>query len=237
MLNTDRLLDIAYYVNGLFFSPAWEVLSAESVEKYIFTHDARIVYKEDESLQGRGIHFFTKETFDIEKIYKIRSGVFQKYIKQHRFFEEIMPNSVATLRITSVIEDNGKVSCRAAYLRIGRSKDTHVKSSSAIKVPVDVTSGRLQEKGYLTNWRSTNCHPDTRVAFEGKEIPKFDECISFILKIHQAIPYCRSVGWDITVDKDEKIQLIEWNGSHNDIKFSEATQGPCFADMGWENIR
>ena len=51
LLNTDRLLDIAYYVNGLFFSTAWEVLSAESVEKYIFTHDARIVYKEDESLQ------------------------------------------------------------------------------------------------------------------------------------------------------------------------------------------
>jgi hypothetical protein len=237
LLNTNRLPDIAYYVNGLFFSPSWEVLMAESVEQYIFNRDiSRVVYKVDNSLQGKGIHILTKETFGTEKIYNMGNGVFQKYIEQHRFFEEIMPNSVATLRLTSVIENSGKASCRAAYLRIGRSKDTHVKSSSAIKVPVDLLSGRLQERGYLTNWRSVNCHPDTHVAFEGKVIPKFNECVEYILRKHQVIPYCRSVGWDITVDKDEEIQLMEWNGSHNDIKFSEATQGPCFADMGWEKF-
>jgi hypothetical protein len=238
LLNTDRLPDIAYYVNGLFFSPTWEALPAESVEKYIFAHDDRIVYKEDKSLQGKGIHFFTSKTFNMRDLQMEggKGGVFQKYIEQHPFFDEIMPNSVATLRITSVIEDNGKASCRAAYLRIGRSKDTHVKSASAIKIPVDLISGRLQEKGYLPNWCSINCHPDTHVTFEGKKIPKFNECISLIINIHRANPYCRSIGWDITVDKNEKIQLIEWNGSHNDIKFSEATQGPCFADMGWENI-
>jgi hypothetical protein len=29
---------------------------------------------------------------------------------------------------------------------------------------------------------------------------------------------------------------MEWNGTYNDIKFSEATQGPCFADLGWERL-
>lgn len=27
---------------------------------------------------------------------------------------------------------------------------------------------------------------------------------------------------------------MEWNASHNDIKFSEATQGRCFADPRWD---
>ena len=99
LLNTNRLPNIAYYVNGLFFSPTWEVLTPETVEKYIFKDDSRIVYKTDDSSQGQGVHFLTKGTFNVEKI-----------------------------------------------------------------------------------------------------------------------------------------QLMEWNGTYNDIKFSEATQGPCFADLGWERL-
>ncbi|MCL2040673.1 MAG: hypothetical protein FWG84_01365 [Bacteroidales bacterium] len=236
LLNTDRLPDIAYHVNGLFFSPAWEVLPPETVAKYIFKHDDNVVYKADNSLQGKGIHFLDKGTFDIEKIGKTGNGVFQKYIKQHDFFDELMPNSAVTLRLTSVVEDDGNVSCRAAYLRIGRNKDTHVKSATAIKVPVDLKSGKLYEKGYLTDWRSIERHPDTNTLFAGKEIPKFHECVAYVTKTHHSVPYCRSVGWDLVVDKNETIQLMEWNGTHNDIKFSEATHGPCFADLGWEKL-
>jgi len=236
LLNTDRLPNIAYYVNGLFFSPAWEVLPPETAEKYIFQHDSRVVYKTDDSSQGQGIYFIDKETFNVEKIRKAGNGIFQKYIHQHEFFEEFMPNSVATLRLTTVVEDDGNASCRAAYLRIGRNEDTHVKSATSVKVPLDLKTGKLFEKGYLTNWRSIDRHPDTNTLFAGKKMPKFHECVSLITKIHQTIPYCRSVGWDLIVDKNEEIQLMEWNGTFNDIKFSEATQGPCFADLGWEKL-
>ena len=236
ILNTDQIPDIVYYVNGLFFSISLQVLPVEIIKKYLFDNNFRIIYKVDASQQGKGIHVFTKETFDIKKIFSLGNGVFKKYIDQHDFFEEIMPNSVATLRLTSVIENNGKASCRAAYLKIGRCEDTHVKSSSAIKVSVDLLSGMLQEKGYLPNFCSVKCHPDTHFIFEGKVLPKFNECVAYILKTHHEIPFCRSIGWDLTVNKDEQIQLIEWNGNHNGIKFSEATQGPCFADLGWENL-
>ena len=50
-------------------------------------------------------------------------------------------------------------------------------------------------------------------------------------------PYARCVGWDVTVDADEKVMLMEWNAEHNDVKFSEATQGPCFSDLNWERLR
>jgi hypothetical protein len=33
---------------------------------------------------------------------------------------------------------------------------------------------------------------------------------------------------------NDNVQVMEWNGFHNDIKFSEATQGPCFADLGFQ---
>ena len=45
------------------------------------------------------------------------------------------------------------------------------------------------------------------------------------------------IGWDIIVDDNEKIQIIEWNGEACDIKFSEATTGPCFLGLHWEKYR
>ena len=237
LLNTNCIPDIAYHVNGLFFSPAWEVLQPNVVEKYLFEFTNKVVYKQDNSNRGRGVYVFTKETFDIEKILKIGNGVFQRFIIQHRFFEDIMPDIVATLRLTSIVEDTGKTSCRAAFIRIGRKDETHCKWASDIKIPVDLLTGKLNDKGYeAVNFRSTFFHPDSKVAFKGKTIPKFEDCIKFVERMHQEIPFCRMVGWDLIVNENDEIELMEWNGFFNDIVFSEATQGPCFADMGWEKL-
>jgi hypothetical protein len=46
-----------------------------------------------------------------------------------------------------------------------------------------------------------------------------------------------SVGWDLAVSKDGSIKIFEWNGGHCDIKFSEATVGPCFTGLNWESLR
>jgi hypothetical protein len=51
------------------------------------------------------------------------------------------------------------------------------------------------------------------------------------------VPYARCVGWDLTVDSDEQVMVMEWNAEHNDVKFSEATQGPCFADLDWQRLK
>ena len=237
ILNTTQLPETVFFVNGLYFSPEWEVLCPDDVKNYIFKNRHKVVYKQDNSNCGRGVYIFTKETFDTEKIYKLGNGVFQNYIKQHPVFEEIIPCNVATIRITSVIEQNGRASCRAVFVRFGRKDETHCNWATDIKVPADLKTGKLNGKGYeALNFKSTNCHPDSKVAFEGKIIPNFDECIKYVIKTHQSIPFCRVVGWDIAVNENDEIQLMEWNGYFNDIVFSEATQGPCFADMGWENL-
>jgi hypothetical protein len=222
-------------VNGLFFTPDWQVLPANAAKDFIFAGGGRVVFKADNSFQGKGIWFMDAAGFDMGTVQRIGNGVFQSYIEQHDFFEEMMPDSVATLRMTSVMSDTG-VSCRAAYLRVGRGKDTHVKSSSAVKIAVDLASGELRERGYLPNWRSCERHPDTGVVFAGRVIPRFADCVALVEQLHRAIPYVRSVGWDVVVDKDGEVRVMEWNGEHNDIKFSEATAGPCFADMGWEKL-
>ena len=78
--------------------------------------------------------------------------------------------------------------------------------------------------------------PDSGVRFSGVKIPAFAQCVATVLDLHQRIPFARCIGWDVTVDADENVQVMEWNGEHNDVKFSEATQGPCFSDLKWERL-
>jgi hypothetical protein len=111
-----------------------------------------------------------------------------------------------------------------------------VKSVSHIRIPVELTNGELGSLGYLPNWQTIEKHPDTQIAFSKSRVPGFTKFLSTALKLHQLVPYVRSVGWDMILDKNENVKVMEWNGYSNDIKFSEATQGPCFKDLGWEKL-
>jgi hypothetical protein len=125
---------------------------------------------------------------------------------------------------------------RSAYLRFGRTIDTHVKSSSHLRVAIDVQSGRFADDGYTTDWLTATEHPDTGVKFAGNQVPEFEKCKIAVLEIHRRMPFARCVGWDVVVGTDDDVKVLEWNAGHNDIKFSEATQGPCFSDMRWEAL-
>jgi len=237
ILKSDVLPDIAYYVNGLFFSKGYYVLDKNKLQTELFENNDIIVYKVDNSLQGKGVLFFEKSNFDIEKVYKLGNGVFQEYIKQHSFFDRFMNNSVATIRITTVVENSGDITVRASYLRIGRTNDSHVQSDSHIRIPISIQNGELDEYGYMSDWKRTIQHPDSMTKFKGAAIPFYSKCLSTAISLHKLMPFTRSVGWDMIIDKDNNVKLMEWNGYHNDIKFSEATQGPCFSDLGWDKIK
>lgn len=160
----------------------------------------------------------------------------QRFIVQHKLFDAFASSAVATLRVTSVVDDLGEVSIRACFLRLGGINDTHVHVESEICVPVDLRTGRLYNEGYLADWIAVEEHPDSRTRFSGLSIPAYSECISTVLTLHKRIPFARCIGWDLTIDADGCVQVMEWNAEHNDVKFSEATQGPCFSDLRWERL-
>ena len=236
LVNVSNSLDIAYYVNRLFLSADYEVLNEEKLKKLLFSQNEKVVYKIENSQQGKGIYFFDEKTFNIDAIKKLGNGVFQDYIEQHPFFSEFTTSSVATIRITSVCDDNGEIHPKVGYFRFGRDNDTHVISSSAMKIPIDIKTGKLFEDAYYPNWESTKQLPDKDISFAGKELPLFNECLSEIKKMHSCIPFIRCVGWDVIIDKNNNVRLIELNGGHSGIKFSEAVQGPNFKGLNWGNL-
>ena len=229
--------DIGAFVNGIWLDLNLKIIAEDKVQEYLFSANDKIVFKTDENpYQGLGVYFFDKDTFDLNKIRTLGNGVFQEYIKQHPFFKEIMPDSVGTIRLTTVVEATGDVSVRSNLYRIGRSSETHVVPHTEIVNAVDVKTGEFSPFVYLSDYRTSAIHPDTGYSFAGKYIPSFSKCVDIVLKLHSLLPQVRCIGWDLIVDENEEVKVMEWNGAHNDIKFAEATQGPCFVDLGWDKL-
>jgi hypothetical protein len=235
LFQTDLLPDLAYSVNGLLYTPALEPVKPGELKKYLFGTNEKVVYKLDSGLQGKSVFVYDIDSFPDEPI-TFSNGVFQSYIVQHPFFDAFDSQSVSTIRITTVVDDESNVSCPAAYLRLPRSADTHVKSATAIKVVVNIDGGELYEKGYYPNWIPIAHHPDSGKSFAHQIVPNFQECVEVCVSLHKKMMFPRLIGWDIIVDINGNIAIMEWNGNHNDIKFSEAASGPCFADLGWQNL-
>jgi hypothetical protein len=236
VFSSNSFPDLISYSNGVFFDLEYRVIHPNSVQDKLFTGQDRVVYKLDNSSRGNAIFFFNRESFDLCKIFKLGNGVFQSFINQHEVFQEFTRESVATLRMTTVIGDDGVVSLRACYLRLGSGSDTHVQSKSHIRIPIDRKSGAFDNVGFTTDWLEIDCHPKSRVKFQGKFIPAYNDCLKLVTALHKRVPYVRCIGWDVTLDDRENVRIMEWNGGHNDIKFSEATQGPCFSDLQWERL-
>jgi len=233
---TDRFPTIACYANGFFTTRSLEFIPRDEVRKYLFQHSDRVVFKLHTSSQGLGVVMYTEKSFDVDAIIKAGNGVFQSYAKQHPFLDQFNPHSVANLRVTTVVNDNGEVSCRAALLRVATGTDPIGTAPKNIKIPIDLNSGKLHTRGFLPGWRAVTRHPDSGFEFGGATIPGFSKSLAVVCDLQEKLLFCPTIGWDICIGPDEETQIMEWNTKHNSIAISEATTGPCFADLGWENL-
>jgi hypothetical protein len=236
LFRDDAFPDIAYYVNGMFFTADHIAIPESAILDTVFSTSERVAFKLDQSSQGRGIYLIDRKDFRIGRIKALGNGVLQRFIVQHQWFDQFQSKAVATVRFTTVVDDAGHISLRACFLRLGRATDTHICPDSEVCIAVDLRTGRLCSKGYLNDWSDVDAHPDSHVTFAGLTLPSFPECLQKVIELHAKLPFARCVGWDVTVDSNGHVIVLEWNAEHNDVKFGEATQGPCFAGLGWEAL-
>ncbi len=236
LLKVTHTLDICYYVNNLFLNKENEILKEDTLKKTLFSKSEKVVYKLETGEQGKGIYFFDEASFDVSVIKNLGNGVFQNYIEQHPFFSNFTNSSVATIRITSVCDDFGNISIRAGWLKFARGNDTHCMGDATMKIPYNTKNGRLYKNAYFGDFKSTKVLPDNGFPFGDKTLPFFDNCLAEVKRMHSNIPFARCLGWDLIVDKHNNVLLIEVNGGHSGIRFTEMVQGPCFIGLNWENL-
>ncbi|MGJ9404722.1 sugar-transfer associated ATP-grasp domain-containing protein [Nesterenkonia aurantiaca] len=226
--------DCGYVAKGRLLNSSLEpVASLEEFTDLIFAGGEKIAFKADASDRGRGVHILDRDGFT-RAAASLPDGVIQPFIDQHETFAQVASRSVGTLRMTSVVEPDGTITVRDAYLRFGRDTEDHVISDSNIRVLLDTATGAFSPVGYSVDWLEIDRHPDSGFVFAGNQVPNYAACLEAVERLHRRIPVVPSIGWDLTVARDGSVQVLEWNSGHNDIKFSEATSGPCFTGLGWE---
>jgi hypothetical protein len=237
VLKTEALPDIAYYIDGVFYDRDLAVIGIAALREIVVGTYTDIFVKKDGSGQGTGVIKLAVTDIHENIFEQFGNCVIQSPIKQHDFFEEIIPGSVATIRITTVKSIDGNIDMRASYLRLGRLDTAWVQSANSLRIAVIDENGELDSFGYTQDWRRWLTHPDTNFAFSKQRIPRFKEAVETCVTLHESIPQLTIIGWDVAIGNDDRIKLIEWNGGHCDIKFSEATTGPCFTGLNWERLR
>ncbi len=176
---------------------------------------------------------------DENKLNSYGDCVFQQVINQHPFFDDIVIGPLTTIRIATVRTPQGNIECRGAYLKLGRQDHKLYHSDEGIVVPIPKNGGWLGRFGYSGEFKRMTRHPDTKFIFENNYLPKFREAAGFCIKLHREIPHFPIIGWDIAIDREENIKVIEWNAGipHPGIKHLEGTIGPCFKGLNWEQLK
>ncbi|HEX3501632.1 MAG TPA: sugar-transfer associated ATP-grasp domain-containing protein [Stellaceae bacterium] len=237
VLRTEALPDIAYRLNGVTYDRNFTPIRPSDLSDLAGGGATPLFLKKDGSSQGRGVAKIAAGDITEDTLAAIGNCVIQRAIEQHAFFDEIMSGSVATLRITTVKNGAGEIDWRAAYLRLGRKDTAWVQSGNSVRVAIVDRDGELDPFGYTEAWRRWPAHPDTGFSFAKKRIPGFREATATCVALHRSFPHFAVIGWDVAIDRNDRVRLIEWNAAHCDIKFSEAATGPCFLGLGWERLR
>ncbi len=231
LFGAEAFPDLAYSVNGIFYDTGYRVIPAAGLAGFLAERADEVVFKSDHSGWGDGIRFLPSAGIEPDRLAALGNGVVQRRLRPHPVFDRFDLPSLATLRIGTVVPADGVPQVRACYLKLGRAGVSHIVARDQLRVAVDWTSGELAGEGYLSDWRPVAKHPDTEVAFGGLSLPRIGDCVATALRLHAGLPLPRYLCWDLVVDDEDRVQVLEWEGGV--VSFAEAVQGPCFADLGW----
>lgn len=239
VLDTDALPDIAYYMNGMLYNRDFSPIKIAQLKALVEKTDGVVFVKADNSLRGRNVHMLHVEDFNDDTFQKIGNSVIQHPVRQHDFFNQFVLGPTATIRVITVRNLRGEIEHRTSYAKFGREGKNFYQSEFAVWAPIVDDTGRMDDFCYTTGYQKMSAHPDTQVGFSGKKVPQFSECVALCMKLHQTIQHFPIIGWDLAVDQDENVKIFEWNAGapHPDIRFPQAVLGPCFAGLGWEELR
>ncbi|MEM9969496.1 MAG: sugar-transfer associated ATP-grasp domain-containing protein [Pseudomonadota bacterium] len=231
---SDRFPDLGYVFHGKLYDLDGIPLDpAEAAKTWFADHEALYV-KSDDSRQGLGVTRTQPARF-ADDVGKLSSGVVQYPLSMHPDLKEFCPGPAPTLRITTVNID-GNVRDVAAFLKFGLQSDTHVQSTTSVKVVIDRKDGTMHKRGSLADWTPVETHPETGAAFSGRAIPNFSEVLRVCREHHARFPAIRYIGWDVAVTETGRVMFFETNSGHSGVKFSEAEHGPVFEGLGWDRL-
>lgn len=220
------------YSEGTFYSPKNEILNDFDVQELIQQQEcSKIFVKNIFGTGGKDIYIFQRnksnEYIDISgqnlntiffrNSIKSQNLMAQEGIEQNSKINAIYPNAVNTIRIlTKCIYGSPEI--LGAVIKFGQAGgQVDNCNKGSIVVSIDILNGRLFGIGktYYNNTIYTK-HPDTNFAFDGFQIPLWEETIKVVLSASIQFSSLKYIGWDVAIGTHNPIilELNETPGIH-----------------------
>lgn len=162
----------------------------------------------------------------LEKIIESYTDDFniQECIKNHPVLTKLNPSSVNTFRVVTYIW-NGKIFHMPVALRIGQGGN-RLDNAHAGGMFIGVSeSGELGKSAFTEFKDEFTKHPDTGTIFEGYIIPQVPSVIDAAYKMHARTPQLKVMSWDLTIDEQGNVVLIEVNTIGQTVWFPQMANG------------
>jgi len=137
--------------------------------------------------------------------------------------------SLNTIRVMSFLKDT-EIIVLSIVVRIGR-KGAFTDNATTGGIPCGVKpDGRLNETGYDLSGKPFTM-TDCGLKLKDIQIPFMDKIRDTVKILHAGMPYFRIISWDLAIDINEDVILIEHNDLGQDINFHQLNNGPVLVPI------
>ena len=137
--------------------------------------------------------------------------------------------SLNTFRVFSLLND-GEVHLLSSVLRMGRNGAiTDNSSSGGISCGIN-SEGILNPVGF-TNSGEAFHKTDNGFKFKDVQLPFMGKIQKTVNLLHQRVPFFRTVSWDLAIDANSEVVLIEINVEGQGINLHQRNNGPVLAKL------
>lgn len=198
-------------LNGHFYDQGMKYITQDEAKAILEDEDSFVIKPSLGTEQGEGVvRVDVDKNCDLNVIFKNAGPNFiaQKLVHQAPEIKRLNPSSLNCFRVTSLYF-NGRFGFSTA-LKVGKEGSFRDNWNSAYWVNVN-SDGQLDKVGY-DYFLNPIYKTDNGIIFDGVRMPRYHEMISYIGKMHRKLfANCGVIGWDVTIDENYKICVIETN--------------------------
>lgn len=192
---------------GEFLGRKWLYLEKATEEDFaaFMSEFETVVAKPIDDACGHGVEKINKSDFpSLHDMYthlvETKRFLVEECIVQHETISAIYPCSVNTLRIVTLMSDDGTPNVLYAFIRIGNGgRVVDNINSGGMAAPIDLETGVINNVAFDKDSKYYEVHPYTNHKIVGVTVPMWKDAVELVLKASVKLPQLRYVGWDVAV--------------------------------------
>lgn len=190
-----------------------DTLSVQELKQKVSEFD--IIAKPIDGTRGNGIFKIVgKEVEDWEQLYdRLVKGnyLLEQCVVSSTELAAFHPSSLNTIRVVTISNGN-HCEIFGALIRMGVHgsviDNTH---AGGIYAPINIETGTVDISAIDSHNNSYDVHPDTGKPIKGFRIPHWEDIIAICKQASRTIPNIHFAGWDLCIDNNGMIEIIEGN--------------------------